>query len=351
MLYILLFSWEFFIYYSRLAQSTSSCQKNNYFMFDFYHISIEQGLIIGIFLWINSKILLWDIRTRKIENRYLIGLIALLPFWIYVFSISYETIVLHLFLSLILLWIWILLYSDTEFIGAWDLKYAAILFMFLWDTPLKLLITNVGIITIMTLLFWCSMICGMIWAMRKYIPKDDPTLPKKWKNIIIKDWLKKWGILIVDWLIIGYILMEAIHYFMYQLRISIWANNDIYFLLSILIFLSRGYLRRYIFEGKYKSYGILWIIWFFLYRIQENGYPQVIQSLIYYGENILPYAIVLMLTYLVTTRIFYIYDNLIRDIWREATHTQTIPYAVIIFMGFCITFFWNIDLISTIRSV
>jgi len=105
------------------------------------------------FLYINYKIIISDIKYKKIPNKYLLYLLYLLPLY-YSYLIYFNSsfgillfiiqIILALIISFILysIWIW----------SAWDAKYLLVLALFIPDIWIVPLIWNIAIITLIYLL-------------------------------------------------------------------------------------------------------------------------------------------------------------------------------------------------------
>ena len=100
------------------------------------------------FLYFNYKILVSDIKYKKIPNKYLVWLLALIPFfYIYVFfsfSVSFFVFFLWIIFSLIVsfiiynFWIW----------SAWDAKYLLVLALFIPNIWIINFVGNIWFITI-----------------------------------------------------------------------------------------------------------------------------------------------------------------------------------------------------------
>ena len=152
--------------------------KIHFFMNDLNYI-FEKWIIIVFFL-VNIRIIWQDIYYRKIRNIDLVHLLLILPFWIYVYSVPISVLISHGAISWIILLWGILFYKHEGFIWAWDLKYAAILVLFTTGIPLSMIVGNIGILTLLVLLFWWSMICWYLYALRQYIPKYGIIPRIKW---------------------------------------------------------------------------------------------------------------------------------------------------------------------------
>jgi len=116
-----------------------------------YLILVPLGII---FLWINYKIILYDIKYKKIPNKYLLFLLYLLPIW-YTFLFLHFDINLGLFLMQLILiivisfilfyfWVW----------AAGDAKYLLVLFLFIPHLGIVPFIWNITLVILIYLLLY-----------------------------------------------------------------------------------------------------------------------------------------------------------------------------------------------------
>jgi len=184
------------------------------------------------FLYINYKIIINDIKEKKIPNKYLLKLIYIIPFfYIYLFFYNYEisflsfifNILLTLFISFILYYIWIW--------SAWDAKYLLVLWLFLPHIWIINIIINISIITIIYLLLY------FIWF---YFWKClfDISYSKKLIWSIKQEFIEKWLIykknewwnnlyIIIKWLIFFFTLFISIRIFRIYIINYITSTNII----------------------------------------------------------------------------------------------------------------------------
>ncbi len=119
-------------------------------------------LILAIFLYFNMRIIFFDIREKKIPNRYLLYILCLLPFYyvlFFVFGLNISGIDvwygiwgfwIQFFLAFMISfflyyhWIW----------SAWDAKYLLVLSLFLPNIGIIPFIWNISIVTIIYLFLY-----------------------------------------------------------------------------------------------------------------------------------------------------------------------------------------------------
>ncbi len=111
-------------------------------------------LISFLFLFINYKILEFDIYFKKIPNKFLLYLLTLIPFYYFIMFSSYEINIINFIwliwiafvISFILFYFWIWSW--------WNAKYLLVLALFLPTTWIIVFIWNIAIITILYLILY-----------------------------------------------------------------------------------------------------------------------------------------------------------------------------------------------------
>lgn len=313
---------------------------------NFKKLSMFDYCIITLFLILNFWIVFVDIRERRIPNKLLIYLIILLPIWLYIFPLgTRENLISQAIISLLILIVWIFFYTRDGFLGSWDIKYSAILVLFLGQGSLSLFIGNIWILTIGTLLFLWSVLLGSIYAIYTC----------NWKNEIKISLLKikkikpyDGFIFFLDWIIIWYgisLLIKAISLEIFQFIPTSW---DFYFLLSLWIFLLRPWIRSFLLNWKYNIYPIFGVLIYFWLSLQKNGYEILIQDIWIFIKNIWQYALIFTLVNYVTRKTFSLYDSTVEK-YKISKKLHTIPFSIIIFLSFCTVFFFNISLTNLLK--
>ena len=224
------------------------------------------SLITIPFLYLNFKIILTDLKIKKIPNKYLIYLIYIIPFY-YIYCIFYiENIniiifilqfILTLLISFILYYIWIW--------SAWDAKYLLTLSLFIPYIWIITFIGNIALLTIIYLLiyfiwfyFWR---CLFNWNYTKslynkiyidlkdkfinYIKNNDWTIVKKITIYKIIKWFVLFLILFVSFRLIRiYIIHHIILndwsdklWWIWRYYINILLENNSYYILLITLIL------------------------------------------------------------------------------------------------------------------
>lgn len=302
------------------------------------------------FLYLNTKIIISDIKEKKIPNKYLLYLLYLLPiYYIYVFyyfDINFLffvfQVVITLFLSFLLysIWIW----------SAWDAKYLLVLALFVPYIWIISFIWNIAIITFIYLLLY--FVWFYLWKClfdRKYAKslliniKEDLkekllTFFKFWdwnfyiKTIfsrLIKFFITFWILFV--WLRISRIyLIKDLNYFdlfhKYQIFIIIWSLVII--LLSIILLrLIYIFIKKISFNKIYYKYidiiiyaiSIALLFWFILYEYKidseflKNSLYKIftIYLLLYILFNIFRYSY--KITFQIAESYFVTLDNI--KIW------------------------------------
>jgi Flp pilus assembly protein protease CpaA len=253
------------------------------------------------FLWINYKIIISDVRTKIIPNRYLSYLLLMLPFYYiygYLFIIDFS--IFHILWQTFFAFIisFILYYFNIW--AAWDAKYLLVLSLFLPNVGIITFLGNMGLVLVLTLV-----INFFYFYLYKYFKEKEyiRSITIEIKNDIIQRWLhykQKWHII--------FLLLRSITYFLIifvslkLLRIylfDIWVQNNTiqkwfhweaevyYYLLFFILLLGIFFLAKKIF----------WIINTWLSK----------QTIIA-PENIYFIAI-LFLFFILTSYIIYWYNN------------------------------------------
>ena len=108
-------------------------------------------LLIIPFSYFNFKILLSDIKYQKIPNKWLLCLIATLPFYYIGLFVIHDISILSFLPQVILsLAIWFILYNYGIW-AAWDAKYLTVLWLFIPHIGIIPFIGNIGLITLVYL--------------------------------------------------------------------------------------------------------------------------------------------------------------------------------------------------------
>ena len=213
--------------------------------------------IIIPFLYFNYKIIISDLKYKKIPNKYLIYLLLLIPFYyIYIFFSFPEINYLNFFIQILItflisfilfyFWIW----------AAGDAKYLLVLALFIpyiWIIPF---IWNIALITLIYLLWYFIYFYSYKVAFKKTyrislwwnVKKD---LQERWK---VYKWNKWWNTykIIAKWLIIFLLFFVSIR--LIRLYLEKWFiknTNKIEILQHIL--------------EKYNIYLIVLFLWLFIW--------------------------------------------------------------------------------------
>lgn len=305
-------------------------------------------LYIGFF-FINIYILWKDILYRKISNISILILVLFLPFWYYFFPAPNleEAIIQYLFAICIIVG-WIFFYKKNGFLWSGDIKYWAILILFLWQNSLSVMISNIWIVTLCTLLFWYAFILWQIIAIRKYISKSE------WRYLIPQITFKKTLIdsssIIFDWIIIWYfvsILIKFIYEYLFEITSMGW---DYYFIVSVITYLFRPLLRFGIVDWKYRIFPILIVTIIFWKSIQEFWIESFLINLLNFIKNIWQYALIFIVVTNVTRKTFTFYDGITHNLGIKKG-MNTIPYSIIIFIWFSILFFFHTNLVQIAKNL
>lgn len=211
------------------------------------------------FLYINYKIVKSDLKDKIIPNKYLLYLIALIPFYYIYIYLNFSEINYLLFLLQIVISIFIsfLLFSFNIW-SAWDAKYLLILSLFIPQIGIIPFIWNLAIITIWYLLLYflrfyfgkCIFIKWYANTLKNQIKND---LWDRWENYKNNKWWKSFHI-IFKWILVFLIIFVSIRLSRIYLFNSFFENWN-----KVGIF-------QYILE-KYHFYLIFLTIWIFLWII------------------------------------------------------------------------------------
>ncbi len=303
-----------------------------------------------MFLIINTWIVLADIRERKIPNILLLILVGILPFWYIWFPISNSIqMIIWALLSLILVWFGVFAYKKNGFLGSGDIKYAAIITLYIGGHPLSIWLGNIWAITLVTLVCWLTMIIGQATALRRYIDWED------YKKAIgdtsrqaILSWIKR---TILDWIIIGFffsLILKDTYTIIFD---TIPRDTDFYFFLTLIIFLMRPHIRYMLTQWSYRIWPTIGMILYFGYHIQQNGANIFFTEHKSYLFSIWQYAIIFILLQKIVTIVFYIYDTIITTAKIQSS-LQTVPYSLVIFIAFIVTNWWShINLMSLLKFI
>lgn len=300
-------------------------------------------ILFIVFIFINLSIVASDILTRRIPNILLIILLSLLPIWLWIFSQgNLSELIASIFLS-IGLFLWgITFHNKNTFIWAWDLKYWAILLLFMSWAPLSIFIGNIGILTIFTLLFWWSLIVGniiFVYSRREFYKEF------LFQKLSLHSLGRKTATLLFDWVILGFLFSLFVWDISSFIFSYIPLNRDYYLVLMMWFFLLRSKVHYICIQWKYSIFLLSFIILYLGKKVQDNGVFYLWKELLFFGENIWKYILILSLISLITKKSFSLYDSIIG--WKKL---HTVPYSTILFLAFLWTYFLEIDLVVWIRE-
>jgi len=201
------------------------------------------------FLYLNYKIIISDIKYKKIPNKYLGYLLLLIPFWyICIFLIPIPWIEIWITGTSMLIFIGqILLTFIISFIlysfwiwSAWDAKYLLILSLFIpyiWVIPF---IWNIALLTISYLFlyfiwFYFGKCIFYKWYAKSLLWNIINDLNDKWNTYKSNKWWKTFFI-ILKWIVVFLIIFVSIRLFRIYLfnKLFIWETSQIE-LLSLII--------------------------------------------------------------------------------------------------------------------
>ncbi len=312
-------------------------------------MNLFQACVILIFLVTNIWIVYIDICTRTIPNVLVLLLIAILPIWYLVFPLGNPIqIVTGFLLSLILLGFGAFAYEKNGFLGSGDIKYAAILILYLWIHPLPIWIGNLWAITLVALICWMMMILGQIIAMKSHIHRID--FERAWGTISghqIVSWFQNW---ILDWAIIGFFFALILKHIYTLVFDAMPTDTDFYFFLTLTVFLVRPYIKYILTQSSYGVVVGFMVFLYFWYAAQQHGIDTFSREYLWYLSNVWQYALILVLLQKNTNIIFRIYDGIIV---KTKTHNslQTIPYSLLLCIAFIVTYCSDMNLMSSIKFI
>lgn len=301
------------------------------------YIPETSPIIIGFgitWILINIYILKCDVQKRIIPNRLLILLWLLVPIWWHIVGIDiWSTMIPYIIASLWILLLGVLYHKKDWFLGAGDIKYAAILILMLHPLPLTVYIGNIGVITIWILVFWIWMIVGTISSLSKTRRK----LLIKNQLLIIKEdinprsvWIFAW-----DWLIIGFILRIFLEEIWWLILPNVETNYaDFYFLLAILIFLIRPQIRKYWSIKKYTPYITIAIIWVLAIEVLKSDITMVFIQWRDYLYSMWIYILIFTSASFVSHSLFQLYDKVI----VVESQSHTIPLSIVLYAAIMLSF-------------
>ncbi len=312
-------------------------------------MSLSQLSLLIIFMSINVLILREDFISRKIPNKYIISLFLLLPFWwVLFFPEDLRVLLPHCILFLILIIIGIFSEKEKWFFGGWDIKYWALIILFLSGRSLSVFIGNIWVFTLLILIFWWSMILWKIYTVRPDIIHELSC--KRLRKVIRENhFIKSTVFFIFDWIVIGiflYLAMQDILIEMFQINIF---GGQLYSIVAIGIFFLRPSIKNLIKNSKYGFFVIVFIWLYFISKIQANGISYFLTTLFIFIKSIWIYALVFSSLGWITRKTFLKYDALI-DKKNIGKSFDTIAYSFVIFLAFIVTFFLDFSFIEWICS-
>ncbi len=214
-------------------------------------------LLFLLILYLNYKIVISDIKEKKIPNKYLLYLLYILPiFYILVFWFNLEVLQINsniTFLWFIIQLIFIFLFCFILFyIGAWsawDAKYILVLSLYIINIWVIPFIINISILTIIYL-FWYFLYFYFVKNVfnhkyRKSLFKDIYNDIKEQLSTIFKDPVK------------GYVKKDIIKK---ALKL---------FITFLIVFVSFRLLRIYLFHSLSSNWQSSWRIWFVINYLKD----------------------------------------------------------------------------------
>ncbi len=273
------------------------------------------------FLYFNYKIIVSDLKYKKIPNKYLVYLLLLIPFYyIYIFfdpptpplegGINYllffPLIIITFLVSFILYYFWIW--------AAWDAKYLLVLSLFIpyiWIIPL---IWNIALITLAYLfLYFIYFYLYKITFNKTYRQslwwniKND--LNEKWKVYKQNKWWNTYKI-IFKWLLIFLIIFVSIR------LTRLYLLNNIIPLSQPFLQGEKGVINRFElvenFLEKYNIYLVflfiwIFILWLYLFRILINKVKKYISEKFKLNLNLIWNILLVILAIFLISFISYEY--------------------------------------------
>ena len=208
-------------------------------------------------------------------------------------------------------------------------------------------IGNIGVITLVILVIWILMTLSMIAVMRRVIDRGDliSILPEKsWRTIISGLWS-----VILDWCVIGFFLYLALRSVTTLAYEFISFDRDFYFLLTLLILLIRPQLRYILTKWEHRIYPIIGMLLYYGIMIRDIGISGIWLEKTLYISEIWRYALGFVILQKIATMVFNSYDVIINKSGGRHILFSTIPYSLVIFAGFCSTYFWQIELTELLQ--
>lgn len=275
-------------------------------------------------------------------------LFGILPFWIWISAPSYISMsISNIFVSIILL-IWgIFLYQSSPFLWSGDIKYTAILILFMGSHPISDFVGNIAVLTLICLFFWIVIILGCIYRSRWSLSigvvmnQLSPKIPKNEIYLYILAYILDFGI-------VGFIFSQLIPHIWVMLSYSIDMNANMYFLIFLVVYMIRPWSNYLITRWQYNIIPIFWIIIYFGSYIQDNGISNLYSELLRYISSLWIYILLYIVIRYISTTIYGIYDHMTTIWWWE--YFKTIPYSIVIFIAFITTYNLDINIINWIRT-
>ena len=128
------------------------------------------------------------------------------------------------------------------------------------------------------------------------------------------------------------------------------TDAELYFIVSMLVFLIRPSIKYLLTKWKYKVFPILGMLLYFLFYIQEYTFIVFVGNIGYFIQNIWIYFVIFTSVIYITQYTFRVYDKIIGSI-GYISKVDTIPYSIIIFMGFVSVYFFDLNLLSLLREI
>jgi len=305
-------------------------------------MSLSQNLCTFLFFVLNLVILYEDFFRRKIQNVLLITLLLLLPFWWIVFgSENILTLAPNILLSSILLIGWISLYNETSFLGAWDIKYGAILLLFLPSNILPAFVQNIGILTLTILVGWITFLLGQIFAlnqMRQMLKAiiQWVTLSSSQSNLFYFTF---------DWVYIGFLLYLIIQNILSVMFHDIAYDKSFYLIFTIWVFLLRPAIRYLTTRWEHRIIPLVCSGILYLYYTMEFTFGYIWSTFELYIMNMWVFALSIALISGFTHKFFAFHDQILSHIstWNKM---HTAPYSFVIFIAFTTTYYYHQSILS-----
>lgn len=306
-------------------------------------------ILVLVFIWINIAILWSDITERRVPNSLLVGLIWVLPFWFLQYPIaSIGTIFPYVLLSGSLLICGIFLYRDNWFLGSGDIKYAAILALFMGHHSIAAFVGNIAVLTLLCFFVWLIIILGYIYRSRWSLSLDvvthqiSPKIPKNEIYLYILAYILDWGI-------VGFILSQLIPQIWIMLSYRIDMNENIYFLIFLIVYMIRPWSNYLITRWKYNIIPIFWIFIYFGLYIQNNGISTLYSEISHYISSLWLYILLYIIIRYISTTIYGIYDHSTTIWWWE--YIKTIPYSIVLFIAFMAIYSLDIHIMEWMNMI